>query len=125
MQSPREIVDGYLEAIDRRDYSAARRHLADEGFLYTSPLESFTSPDELVAYLEYMTPIVQGMEVHKAFAEGNDVCHILIFRTQLSEKSTSVVAQLAEVRQSSIVRIQVIFDAHEYRMMFVPEDGAR
>ncbi|MBA1148575.1 nuclear transport factor 2 family protein [Ectothiorhodospiraceae bacterium WFHF3C12] len=124
MQTPREIVDGYLEAVDRRDYPAVRRHLADEGFLYTSPINRFTSADELMGYIEYVTPIVQRREVRKVFADGDDVCHILVFTTQLSEKSSSDVAQLSEVRDGRIVRIQVIFDAYEYRMMFVPEDGA-
>lgn len=118
----RAVVDAYLDAIARWDYPAARRCLADKDFEYTGPINSFNSAEDLISYLELVTPIVQRIEVQKVFVDGDDVCHILLFTTQLSEKSSVDVVQWARVRSGRIVRLQVIFDSYEYRMLFVQEN---
>jgi len=66
--TPRELVERYIEAIARFDYATARACLADEDFTYSGPIDTFSSADALMRYLELATPIVQRVEIHKAFA---------------------------------------------------------
>jgi len=116
-QTPQDIANAYLEAVARRDYAAARAYLADEGFEYLSPLNCFSTAEPLIAYLELATPIVQRVDVRKVFSDGDDVCHIVTVTSQISEKRASTVVQWSRVVQGKIRRIELIFDAHEYKKL--------
>lgn len=120
--TPRQTVERYLAAVGGFDYAAARACLADDGFEYVGPINRFRSADALVRYLELATPIVQRIEIRKSFADGSDVAHFLVVNTQLSDKLAVHVAQWAHVRDGRIDRLQLLFDAHWYRSLFVPED---
>lgn len=118
MPTPRQIVERYLDAVAAFEYDAARECLADDGFEYIGPINSFTSADRLVRYLELATPIVQRIEIRKVFSDGGDVAHFLLVSTQLSEKFSVHVAQWAHVSGGRIARLQVVFDAQWYRALF-------
>lgn len=116
-QTPLDIVNAYLEAVDRRDYDEARTYLADDGFEYISPINRFSASGPLVAYLELATPIVQRVDIRKVFTDGDDVCHIVTVISQISEKRASTVVQWSRVAEGKIRRIELIFDAHEYKKL--------
>lgn len=122
--TPRELVERYLDAVARFDYDIARACLADEDFEYTGPINTFRSPDALMRYLELATPIVQRVEIQRAFADGDDVAHFLVVRTQLTEKLSVHAAHWAHVRAGRIDRIEVVFDAYWYRSLFPAEDDS-
>jgi limonene-1,2-epoxide hydrolase len=115
---PRSVVDAYLNALRDRDHERARQFLADRDFAYRSPISCFQSADELVQYLSLASGIVQGVEVRKVFVDGDDICHFLTYRIQISEKQAVDVAQWARVRDGRIACIDVVFDASEYRVLF-------
>jgi len=115
---PKSVVDAYLNALRDRDHERAREFLADKEFVYRSPISSFQSADELVQYLTVASGIVQGVEVRKVFVDGDDICHFLTYRIQISEKQAVEVAQWARVRDGRIARIDLVFDASEYRELF-------
>lgn len=116
--TPRELVERYLDAVARFDYATARACLADEDFSYSGPISTFSSADALMKYLELATPIIQRVEIRKAFEDGDDVAHFLVVGTQLSEKLAVHVAHWAHVRDGRIDRIEIVFDAHWYRSLF-------
>ena len=118
----RELVERYIDAVARFDYATARACLADEDFTYSGPISTFRSADALVQYLQLVTPIVQRIEIQKAFEAGNDVAHFLVVGTQLSEKLAVHVAQWAHVRDGRIDRLELVFDAHWYRSLFPGEE---
>lgn len=115
---PQDVVDSYLAAIAHRDYNQARRFLADAGFSYISPIGTFTDADELMAHSFLSDGIVQRMEMRRRFSDGEDVCHILRFHVQISEKFTADVVHWATVTDGRIRRIEMIFDAYPYRILF-------
>ncbi|MCC5811642.1 MAG: nuclear transport factor 2 family protein [Ectothiorhodospiraceae bacterium] len=115
---PKDIVEQYLRAIAQRDYGEARRFLADTGFSYISPIGHFHSADDLMAHSFLSDGIVQRMEFRKHFTDGEDVCHILRFHVQISEKFAADVVHWATVRGGRIHRIEMIFDAYPYRILF-------
>ena len=49
---PREVVDSYLEAFARRDFSLVRNYLADSGFEYISPIAQFNDADVFLSNME-------------------------------------------------------------------------
>jgi limonene-1,2-epoxide hydrolase len=117
--SPLNIVDAYLDAIAKRDLTRARAYLADQGFEYLSPINSFSSADQFIAYMELASPIMQHVEIRKVFADGDEVCHILTVTSQISEKRIATVVQWSRVAAAKINRVELVFDAHEYKMLLV------
>ena len=120
--TPLDLVQRYLDAVAAFDYDIARGYLSDDGFEYVSPISTFRCADALTRYLQLATPIIQRIAVQRAFADGADVAHFLMVTTQLSEKLYVNVAQWAHVRAGRIDRLQLVFDAHWYRSMFMPDE---
>lgn len=116
---PLDIVNAYLEAAIAFDYARARTYLADEGFQYVTPLNQFQSADQFIAYAELASPIVQRVESRKVFVNGDDVCHIFNVTSQISEKRSDVLVLWANVQDGKIKTLEMIFDAHEYKMLLV------
>lgn len=119
---PLDIVNAYLEAAIGFDYALARTYLADEGFQYVTPLNQFQSADQFIAYAEMASPIVQRVETRKVFVNGNDVCHILNVTSQISEKRSNTLVVWATVEDGKIKMLEVVFDAHEYKMLLVVDE---
>jgi len=120
---PTDVVDAYLDAIDRHDYEMARGYLADVGFVYESPIAHFDSADAFMEYSAMNMGILQRVERVKAFVDGQDVCNILIMHIQLSSKERVKVVNWAQVEQGRIRRIEVVFDARIYQNLFLSPDG--
>lgn len=114
----RQPVDEYLDAIESHDYARARSFLADEGFRYESPISSFSSADDFMQHMSLLAGIIQGIERLKVFVDGQDVCHLLVYVVQLSDKESAKVAHWARVVDGRIQRIETLFDTHWYRQMF-------
>lgn len=117
-RDPRSIVAGFLAAESARDYALARTFLADQGFYYASPISVFRSADDYIQYLSFASGIVQERLVRKVFVDGGDVCHFITYRIQISEKQSVEVAHWARVREGRIERIEMLFDASNYRQLF-------
>jgi hypothetical protein len=119
---PLSVVEGYLAARDAYDYERARTFLADSGFSFRSPIARFDSADAFVQYSALAGGIIQSVERRRVFADGPDVCHFLTYRIQISEKQSVEVAHWAQVSDGRIARIEAIFDATAYRMLFPDGD---
>jgi hypothetical protein len=116
---PRQIVDDYLEALMARDFERARSLLADSGFHYVSPIHTFDDADAFIEFSLYSSGVVGQLEVRKVFADENDVCHLLTLTTYLGDKGHTPVAQWTQVDDNGrIRRIELLFDAHEFKVMF-------
>lgn len=117
---PRALVEAYLDALAAHDYERARGCLSDGAFRYQSPISVFTSADDFMLHWSLSAGILQRIDRVKAFADGEDVCHFLDLAIQLSDKQTVRAAQWCRVADGRIVRIELLFDAHQYRMLFQP-----
>jgi hypothetical protein len=117
-KAARQAIDKYLDAIEDHDYERARGLLVDEGFRYESPISSFSSADDFIQHISLLGGIVHRIERLKVFVEGQDVCHLLVYVTQISDKESIKVAHWARVVDGRIQRIETLFDTHWYRQMF-------
>lgn len=118
------VVEGYLSARDAYDHERARTFLADRGFSFKSPIAQIDSADAFIQYTALAGGIVLSIQRRKVFVDGADVCHLLTYRVQLSEKLSVEVAHWAQVRDGRIARIEVIFDASIYRTLFPADEPA-
>lgn len=116
--SPQRVVESYLDAIESRDFEAARRFLADEGFRYRSAIAAFDDADAFVADIWRVGPVLEGIERRRTFVDGQEVCTIMNFRIRMDRLQITPVVQLARVVDGRIVSIEAFFDASEYLKMF-------
>jgi len=114
----RELVDELLDAIERHDYEQARGLLADEGFSYESPISCFSSADDFVQHFSLIAGLLHKIERRKVFVDGQELCHILVFVTQLSDKESMKAVLWTRVANGRIQRIEALFDTHWYHRMF-------
>ena len=115
---PKTFVEDYLQCLKDRDYDVARGYLADSGFFYRSPIGTLDNANALVNESFMSSGVVHGFRIRKAFVDGPDVCHMLVFQVQVSDKVDVDVVHWATVEDGRIARIEVVFDAHPYRIMF-------
>ena len=112
------VVDAFIAACSAFDFERARTLLADAGFGYSSPISRFDSADAFIEHLTLTSAIVHSVTTRKVFVDGEDVCHFLAYRLQLSDKLSVPVVQWARVRDGRIRHIEALFDASEYRNLF-------
>lgn len=115
---PLAVVEDFFAARSAFDFERARSCLADQGFTFRSPIANFDCADHLIQYTAHTSGIIQSVETRKVFVDGPDVCHILSYRIQISEKLVVDVAHWAHVEDGRIQRIEALFDASVYRELF-------
>ncbi|SDW95053.1 hypothetical protein [Thiocapsa roseopersicina] len=121
---PLSIVDAYFAAQSARDFEAMRGFLADQGFCYRSPIAMFDRADEFIQYAAVSSGIILDREIRKVFVDGDDICHFMTYRIQISEKLAVEAAQWSHVHEDRIQRIEAIFDASAYRELFPSDEPA-
>ncbi|MBK1672420.1 hypothetical protein CKO35_03740 [Ectothiorhodospira shaposhnikovii] len=119
--APETVVNHYLRAIERHDYDRAHALLDEHSFSYISPIHRFDDAGRFIEHLSLTGGILQRIEIRRQFVDGPDVCHYMVFHVQISEKMKVDVVQWAQVREGRIARIEALFDAHPYRILFESE----
>ncbi|HOP17972.1 MAG: hypothetical protein KDI22_11010 [Gammaproteobacteria bacterium] len=112
------LVDAYLGAIAKRDFDAARGYLSDTDFRYVSPIGKYDDADVFISNIERIGPILVKMETRFRSVQGSRVAHFLDVTVSIAEYVTYRSAQLTEVANGRITRMEVIFDASDYQRMF-------
>ena len=84
MANAKDIVIEYFQATDRQDWQSARSYLSDN-FSYLSPVNSFDRAEPYLKYFErqYQIRGSTKLDVKKVFADGNDVCVLQEFNSQI------------------------------------------
>ena len=116
------LVDAYLDAIAAHDTDAVRALISAPGFRYESPIARFDDTDAFVQFVAMSTGILQRIERRHRFVDGDDICHWLVFVTQLSERIATPAVQWAQVRDGRIASIELMFDPYRYRLLFDVDD---
>lgn len=69
----KEVVMRYQGAMAKDDWAGARAYLADT-IAFVGPFDKFSRPDDLLVTLKKLHPIVERVDIHRVFADGDDVC---------------------------------------------------
>ncbi len=116
--TPEDTVAAFLDAIEARDFEAARKYLSDTRFTYSSPVSRTDNADTFIIIISRIGPILESIERRRTFTDGNEVCSILKYRTTMEAIEEVPVVQLATVLTGKITALEVFFDASEYNKMF-------
>jgi hypothetical protein len=108
----KEVVMGYQGAMAKDDWAGARAHLTDT-IDFVGPFDKFSRPDDLLAALKKLHPIVERVDLHRVFADGDDVCMLYDLVTN-SPAGTAYVCEWYHVSKGKIDRIRVVFDPRPF-----------
>ena len=115
MANALEIVGRYKEAFGTGDVQTARSLLADD-FHFEGPFEQFDNPDDYMQSLAKLAPIVEGVDVKKVLANGDDV--VTIYDLNTTVHGACPVAEWATVKDAKIAELRAYFDARPFAAMF-------
>jgi ketosteroid isomerase-like protein len=110
--SPRDVVARYHQAWLKKDFESARELLADD-LSFRGPFDTFDNADDLIAALRQLAPISRDAEIHKVFADGDDVCVLFDLVTN-APIGAAPVAEWHTVRDGKIAKIRAYFDARPF-----------
>jgi hypothetical protein len=116
MASAKEIVERYKAAMGRGDFTAARQLLHDD-LLFQGPIDTFNRADEYLEASKRLANIIQGIDVKKVFAEGNDVC-VLYEMVTNTPAGTAFIVEWYQVRGEKIGALRAVFDARPFAALF-------
>ena len=117
---PAQVVDNYLEALEKGDFERLRTCLSDS-FTYQGPTVQFDNPEDFMSMIWRVGQILNRIEKRKTFVDEQDVCSIMNFHIHIDEPKIVQVMQWARVKLGKITSIEVIFDATEYAARFAAE----
>jgi len=103
---------GFQAAMARDDWKGARGFLADR-IDFVGPFDEFSEPEDYLAALQKLHPIVERVDLHKMFVDGDDVCLLYDLATH-SPAGTAFIAEWHHVRGGKIDRIRVVFDPRPF-----------
>jgi len=104
----KELVMSYIDAMDKRDYAAAKRCLSDNVFIKGPAGEAFRSADD---FLKMMEKQRGKYDMKKVFVDADDVCLLYDFVT---EKVTTFFCSWYQVKEGKIATIRTVFDPRAF-----------
>jgi len=108
--TPKEMVGRFNRALEARDFSAARRLLADD-LRFEGPIDRFTKADDYIAAISQLFGMVKGVEHQATVGEGDEVATLYVLDTPVAK---APVAEWYTVRGGKIVHIRTYFDARPF-----------
>ena len=117
-ETPVEVVNAYVDALEARDFDLARQYLSDTGFHYRSPVTESSNADNFTIIISRIGPILERIERRKLFTKDDEVCVIMHIITTMEHMKDMPVVQLSKVVDGKIIDMEVFFDASEYNKMF-------
>ena len=116
MAKPADIVQGFMGAMGKGDFVAARKYLDDQ-LSFQGPIESFQKADPYLESLKKLHHIIERVEMKKMFVDGDDVCLLYDMVTK-TPAGTAFIAEWHHVKDDKIAAIRVVFDARPFVAMF-------
>jgi hypothetical protein len=116
MATAGQVVQGFMGAMWKGDFAAARKYLHDN-LSFRGPFDAFDKPEPYLQALEKLHKMVERVNMKKMFVDGNDVCLLYDLVTS-TPAGTSFVCEWMQVKSGKIAAIRAVFDARPFAAMF-------
>ena len=116
MAKAADIVQGFIGAMGKGDFVAARKFL-DSNLSFQGPIETFHQADPYLESLRKLHHVVERVDMKKMFGDGDDVCLLYDMVTK-TPAGTAFIAEWHHVTGDKISAIRVVFDARPFAAMF-------
>src|SRR5262249_6148643 len=111
-----DIVQGFMGAMGKGDFVAARKHL-DDHLSFQGPIETFQKADPYVESLTKLHHIIERIEMKKMFVDGDDVCLLYDMVTN-TPAGTAFIAEWHHAKGDKISAIRVRFSPRPVPPLF-------
>lgn len=119
--TPKDIVEAYLDASTRHDYQRVRACLADEVFSMSIPSTDFSPPMNWLLTPSWRRPLCSGWRCARLSPMAT-MSAIFLKSLTRSRKEFQYAGVMGACRGARIKRMEMIYDAYEYKKLFVMED---
>ena len=116
MAKSADVVQGFMTAMGKGDFVAARSYL-DDNLSFQGPIETFQEADPYLESLKKLHHIIDRVEMKKMFVDGDDVCLLYDMVTK-TPAGTAFIAEWHQMKGGKIAAIRVVFDARPFAAMF-------
>ncbi|HKW60829.1 MAG TPA: nuclear transport factor 2 family protein [Candidatus Dormibacteraeota bacterium] len=108
--SAKDTVDRYNKALGAKDFTAARKLLADD-LRFEGPIDHFTRADDYLTAISRLYGMVRGVEHQASIAEGGEVAVFTVLDTPIAR---APVAEWYTVQSGKITSLRAYFDARPF-----------
>ena len=109
--NPKEIVMGFLEALNQKDFKSARNYVSDN-VTYISPVNTLNGVEAYFKYVAHLN--LPKLDIKKAFNEGrHDVC-VLWDINYSTPTAPMFVSAYYEVHDGKISSMRLVFDPRPF-----------
>jgi hypothetical protein len=115
MANAAQVAEGFFDAWTTNDFDRARALLTDD-IHFEGPIDTFDDADSYLNSLRGLTQMMTGVEKHKVFVDGDDVCIIYVLKT--APVPTARTCEWYRVSDGKIVWVTVVFDARPFAPLF-------
>lgn len=105
-----DLVDRFATALEARDFTAARRFLADH-LRFEGPIDRFDKADDYIKAISGLYGMVKGVDHQAVIADADEVASFYVLDTPLAK---APVAEWFTVRGEKIAHIRTYFDARPF-----------
>jgi limonene-1,2-epoxide hydrolase len=117
MASSGEILTNFYAAVVKRDFEAARRHLAPD-LVFVGLFETYRGPDEYLKALTGLMSITRRLDVKTIISEGSQAAIFFELETGPPAPATVLVAEWHRLENGRIAKVYSAFDGRPYAAMF-------
>jgi uncharacterized protein (TIGR02246 family) len=117
MATAHETLEGFYNAVQRRDLTAARTFL-DPDLTFFGLFETYRNADEYLTALTGLLSITTALEVKTIAAEGENAAIFFDLTTSAPAAAKTLVAEWHVVRNGKIVQARSAFDGRSFAAMF-------
>jgi ketosteroid isomerase-like protein len=106
----KDVVARYNNALEARDFAAARGLLADD-LHFEGPIDRFDKAEDYITAISRLYGMVRAIEHEVTIADGNEVAVFYRLDTAVAK---APVAEWYTVRAGKIVQLRAYFDARPF-----------
>jgi ketosteroid isomerase-like protein len=117
MSNSGELLSDFYEAVRRKDINAARQFL-HEDLVFVGLFETYPNAESYLRELTGLLSITTRLTIKKIIGEDDYAAVFFELVTTAPAAATTLVAELHEVRNGKIVRVQSAFDGRPFAAMF-------
>ena len=118
-----EIVKNFYDAAVKRDFTAARKFLADD-LVFEGLFETYRGPEQYLQAFTGLLQITVRLDVKTIVAQGPEAAIFFDLETTAPVEATTFVAEWHQVRNGKIYHVKSAFDGRPFERMFVKDEVA-
>jgi len=117
MERAGDVVKLFYDAVIKRDFATARKHLKGD-LIFRGLFKTYYSADEYIADLNMLMQITARLNVKRIISEEDNAVIFFELETKGPVEATTLVAEYHQTREGQIAYMESAFDGRPFDAMF-------